>query len=131
MEGVMVESGELITDEQREARRRSAFIQSLRDCASWLEAHPGVEAPRYVVMNVFVNTREDVARHARAATWEKVYNGEWFYLRREFGPDLTLDITTERSTVCRKVVVGKETVPAQPEHEVEVVEWVCDDGLLK
>ena len=33
MEGVMVDNGKLITDEQREAARRNAFIQSLRDCA--------------------------------------------------------------------------------------------------
>ena len=68
--------------------------------------------------------------HARTATWEKVYNGEWFYLRRDFGEDLSLDIATSRDTVCRRVVVGTETVPATPEREVEVVEWVCDDAVV-
>ena len=110
-----------------ETLRRAEFIQSLRNCADWLEQHPGVRAPCYQNMNVFVNTRAEVVAHARAATWEKIYNDTWFYLRHEFGPDLSIDITAERETVCRKVVAGTEIVPAKPEHEVEIVEWVCDD----
>lgn len=113
-----------------EAKRRAAFIQSLRECADWLDRHPGVRAPRYVDMNVFVNTREEVAAHAKAATWEKIYNEAWFYLRHSFGADLNIDITAQRETVCRKVVVGKEEVPARPAHEREIVEWVCDDVSL-
>ena len=114
------------------ASRRSAFIQSLRECADFLEQHPSVHVPRYVTLNVFVNTRDEIADHARATTWEKVYNDDWFYLRREFGCDLSLDITTSRETVCRKVVTGKTLVPAKPEHEIDVVEWICDDvSLLK
>ena len=113
-----------------EATRRAAFIQALRDCAVFLERHPSVHAPRYVNLNVFVNTREDIASHARAATWEKIYNDDWFYLRREFGNDLSLDITTQRDTVCRKVITGTRTVPATPEREVEIVEWVCDDVAM-
>ena len=113
-----------------EPMRRAAFIQSLRDCAEWLEQHPSVRAPRYITMNVFTESREEVIAHARAATWEKVYNDDWFYLKHAFGPDLSLDITTSRDTVCRKVVIGTERVPATPEHEREIVEWVCDDAAL-
>lgn len=112
------------------ATRRAAFIQSLRDCADFLESHPGVWMPRYVTLNVFVNTYDEVVAHAKAATWEKVYNREWFYLQRSFGEDLSLDITTPRETICRKVVVGTVKVPAQPEHTREIVEWVCDDVSL-
>lgn len=112
-----------------EIKRRAAFIQSLRDCVEFLESHPGITAPRYVDMNVFVNDREAIAVHARAASWEKIYNGEWFYLRKEFGPDLRLDITAPRDTVCRKVVTGTRTVPAQPAREVEQVEWVCEEPI--
>lgn len=116
-----------MTDEFEEATRRRAFIASLRAAADFLERHPDVRAPRYVTMNVFVETREDLAVHARAATWEKIFNGQWVYLRRTFGDDLVIDITAPRETVCRKVVVGVETIPA---HEEERVEWVCDDPVL-
>lgn len=115
-----------ITNE-RAAARRAAFIQSLRDAAEFLEQHPGVQAPRYILMNVFVDTRDDVAAHARAATWEKEFNGPWFSLRKTFGEDLSLDITAPRETVCRKVVVGTQIVP---EREEEVVEWICDDASV-
>jgi hypothetical protein len=118
------------TEAEKEAHRRTQFIQSLRDCADWLEQHPDVRAPRYVDMNVFVDTLEDVASHARAATWEKIYNGQFFYLRRWFGPDLNIDIAAPREAVCRRVVVGKKTVPATPEHDVEIVEWICDDPAV-
>ena len=110
--------------------RRAAFIQSLRDCADFLDRHPSVNVPRYVNLNVFVNTREEIAAHARVTSWEKVYNDTWFYLRKEFGTDLSLDITVQRETVCRKVVTGTRVVPAKPEHEVEDIEWVCDDVSL-
>lgn len=73
------------TEAEEAAQRRAAFIQGLRDCADWLERHPDVRCPRWQNMNVFVDTREEIAAQARAATWEKVYNGEWFYLSRHFG----------------------------------------------
>lgn len=43
---------------------------------------------------------------------------------------MSIDITAPREAVCRKVVVGTEIVPAQPEHEREIVEWVCDEASL-
>lgn len=110
--------------------RRAAFIQALRDCADFLESHPAVIAPRYNTMNVFVNTREEVAAQAKAASWEKVYNGDWFYLSRAFGEDLRLDITVEREVMCRKVVTGTRVVPARPEQTVEEFEWRCDEASV-
>ena len=110
--------------------RRTAFIQSLRDLATFLEEHPAVWAPQYVNINAFVNTREEVVAQARAASWEKVWNGDWFYLRKEFGPDLSLDVTADRGVVCRKVVTGTRVIEAQPEREVESYDWICDDASL-
>lgn len=120
------------TDSTTDAKRvrRDAFIQALRDCADFLDTHPTIAAPMYVVMNVFVNSREEIANHARAASWEKEYNGSWFNLKKEFGGDLRLEINADRSLVCRKVVTGTSVVPAQPEHTVETYEWVCDEPSL-
>ena len=112
------------------AIRRAAFVQGLRDLAAFIESHPGVTCPKYAVMNAFVNTRDEIVANAKAATWEKVYNGEWFYLHRSFGEDVSIDITAERSTVCRKVVTGSKVIKAQPERTIETCEWVCEDVSL-
>ena len=114
--------------EQSAQGRRSEFIRALREYATFLEQHPDVDAPVYIVMNVFVDTKDDLVRHARASSWEKTYNGPWFSLTKHFGQDLQIDITAPRTTVCRRVVVGQATEPAKT---VDVVEWQCEDeGLL-
>ena len=123
--------------EQRnaEAQRRLDFITSLRACADFLERHPGVQAPRYIDMNVFLKSKDDLIAQAKAApSWEKNYNGEWFYLVRHFGPDLALYMTIEREQVCRRVSAGTQTIPAkpaEPAREIEVFDWVCDEPLLR
>lgn len=109
---------------------RAEFIQGLRDLAAFLETHPTVSAPRYTTLNVFLDKREDVVTHARAASWEKVYNENWFYLRRNFPGEIAYEINTSRETVCRKLVTGTRVVPAQPETTVEEVEWVCEERSL-
>ena len=113
--------------------RRTAFIQALRECATFLETHPTVKQPVYNVLNVFVNTKDELAAYARVTSWEKTYNGEWFWLAKAFGQDLRLDITVSRETVCRKVVTGTKVVPAveaQPERVEETFDWVCEDASL-
>lgn len=109
---------------------REKFIQALRDCADFLESHPGVAAPRYITINAFVNTREELVAQAKAATWEKSYFGDWFALSRRFSEHLSLEITADRSVVCRKVVTGTRVVPAKPEETVEVFEWRCDEASV-
>jgi hypothetical protein len=107
------------------------FVRGLREMADFYEAHPTLKMPVYSSFNVFVTTKEDLAACARLARWEKVYNENWFCLRRTFGNDqIQLDINVDRSTICRKVVIGTRIEPARPERIVEVVEWFCDDAVL-
>ena len=113
-----------------EIDRRQAFIDSLRACADFLESHPSVKAPRYITMNVFVDTREELAEQARSATWNKVFGDTWFSLTKSFGEHLSLDITCGREVVCRKVVTGTRVVPAQPEQVVEEYAWECDEASV-
>lgn len=63
---------------------------------------------------------------------EKVYNGEWFDLRKRFGP-VVLEFTVNRSVVCEKKVVGVEEVPERvlAAHTREIIEWECNDPILK
>src|SRR3990167_4081279 len=100
--------------------RRANFINALREYADFLVQHPDVDAPEYLVINVFVKTKDDLARHARVGSWEKTHNGPWFYLTKHFGQDLQLDITAPRETVCRRLVVGQTTEPARVVDVVEL-----------
>ena len=118
---------------EQERARREDFIRGLRDMADFFAQHPTVKLPSTECFNVFVTTREELAEHARVTSWEKVYEGPWFMLRKHFSEDLRLEINTDRQTVCRKVVTGTRVVPAKPaveEHEEETFEWVCDDASL-
>ena len=122
-------------DNEREARaerevERTAFIQALRDCANFYKQRPGIQAPAYVELNVFLNTKEEIAAHARLAAWEKVYKDSFFLLRRRFGDRFCLEMNIQRDEVCRKVVTGTRVVPATEERTVEIVEWVCDEPVL-
>lgn len=114
----------------RQDQRRAAFVKGLRDCADFLEAHPSVPAPWSAELNVFANGKDAMAVVAREATWDKAYVGDYFALRQQFGP-VRFDVNCNREVVCRKVVRGTHVVPAQPEREVEDVEWECGDSLLE
>jgi hypothetical protein len=112
------------------AAKRTAFISGLQELAGFLAEHPEVPIPYYTTLNVFVGEKADIARAAKAGSWDKIFNGEWFYLRRTFQGCIDFDVTVERDVVCRKVVTGTKLVPAQPERSVDEYEWVCDEPLL-
>jgi len=119
-----------MTEEQK-AEQRADFIRGLRDLATFYERNPSVDFPRYNTLNVFLKDRVDVERHARASGgWEKIYNGDWFSLRKNFGENVTLEINANRETVCRKVITGKRIVEAQPEREVDEFVWECNETPL-
>ena len=118
---------------EQERARREHFITGLRNLADFLASHPGIQAPVYVQLNVFVKHREDLAAQARLATFQKIPMGDWFVLRHEFGEDLVLDLTIERQAICKKVQVGTRQVPALPATEATeepVYDWICEDPLL-
>ena len=116
--------------------RRAEVINGLRALADFLESHPAVPYPVCTRLNAFVATRDELAAVARhGAPWAKQSNEQYFWLSRVFAgdpryPDLQLDINIDREQVCRKVVKGTKTIPAQPERTIEDVEWICDEALL-
>jgi hypothetical protein len=110
--------------------RREGYIAGLRALADFLEQHPDMPTPYYDTINIFVPTREEIATIARLTSWEKEYQTTYFVLRKMFGDDLRLEVNIDRGAVCRKVVTGTKTVPAQPEHTIEEYAWVCDEPIL-
>lgn len=108
-------------------------IQGLRDMADFFDANPRIPPPRWQTLNVPCESREDLAELARMTSWTKTYSEYYFALQKKFGGNLTLDVYVPREQVCRKVVTGTKVIPAveaQPEREVEVTEWVCEDVAL-
>ena len=111
---------------------RQSFIDSLRRLANFLEDHPAVTTPRFVNINAFVKSKEELLKTARAATWTKNYVQNWFSLKRQFGPHLSYEVNAGREEVCRKIVTGTRVVPArpaEPERTEEIYEWACDPLL--
>lgn len=110
---------------------RADIIAGMRELLNFLEAHPeiAVMTQHYIV---YVSA-DELKQMARIGGWQKVYEGQFFTLRRHFSGGQKLDIYTNREAICRKVVTGTRVVPAQPaveEHTEDVEEWVCDDVSL-
>ena len=108
---------------------RAALVQGLRDLADFLAAHPELPGPLVPQFNVWGLQKADLARMVLKGSWEKIYQGGLFMLRRSFGP-VQLDFNADRSQVCRRVVTGTRVIPPTPEQIVEDVEWICEDSLL-
>lgn len=113
-----------------DVERREQFIQGLRNMAAFFENHPGVAVPHYNTFSVFVDKREELVEQAKITSWKKVYNEQWFSLVKEFGGGVELHVNADRTTVCTRKVIGKKIVPARAEHEVEEVEWICEEKSL-
>lgn len=123
---------ENIAAETRCQEQRKKFITALRELADFLDAHPTVAVPEYgVTINVFVDSKEELAAHAKTSTWQKQYFDTWFVLSKLFHDRIDYQVNLPREQICRRVVVGTEVVPAQPEREVEKVKWVCEESLLE
>ena len=98
---------------EAEAEQRRAVIQSVREFANFLEQHPTVKAPFHCTFNEFVSTKEQLAEQARLTTWEKCFEGDYFWLRKRFGEAVTLEINCHRSLICERIVVGTRMEPAK------------------
>jgi hypothetical protein len=114
-----------------EQERRASRIQGLRQLVDFVEAHPElpVNLQHYIV---YFSTKEELVAAARIGGWKKIYQGDYFILRREFA-GAQLDIYTDREKVCTATVTGQRTVeavPARPEHTEDVIEWVCEHESL-
>jgi hypothetical protein len=78
---------------------------------------------------------QDLAR--RLGTAEKQYSGDFFWLKKQFGDTVHFKVTSERVTVCERIVTGLKTIPAapecilpaSPERTEEIVEWRCSPIL--
>jgi hypothetical protein len=127
------------------------LVQGLRDLLAFVEANDDFDFQTGSSPVVTLNWRDwyfhnatpqqrremlaDLAK--RLGSGEKVYYGDFFWFKHSFGPHVLVDAACNRETVCERVVVGKKLVPAhgeivlpaEPEKEIDIVEWNCHSLL--
>ena len=109
---------------------REETVKGLRELASFLEAHPEVPAPYLRQIDGFIS-REQAASVARVnGGWEKIWQENWFVLRRRFSEKVALDLNVDRGEMCWRVQTGTRHVDATPAREEPIYEWVCEDTSL-
>ena len=114
--------------------QRTEWIASARTMLDWLEQHPTyINLYSTLRVDTFVYSKEELAEAARIMRHaDKSVIGDYFTVRKTFG-EHTVDVNAPRTEVCRKVVTGTREIPEQvvPARTEDIVEWVCDEPLLK
>jgi len=121
---------------------REKYILQLREMADFLESHPGLPIP-IILYNwgnatSIVYSKDEFAAIARLLPKaEKSSKDGYFNLKCEFPSGLVYQISAQHNLICKRVVIGKETVeekvPVTFETKTvvrEIVEWRCPDSLL-
>jgi hypothetical protein len=121
---------------------RAAFVDGLRQLATFIESTPGFPVPN-AWGSVYLwgdGAKSQMASAARMlGNVDKTADDFYFGIERHFGP-ITLTVKASRTNVCERVVTGTkiETYDVLPEgvqvttatREVEIVEWVCPPSIL-
>ena len=118
------------------------LIESLREMALFLEARPKLpKVSSTMRFDIWCFTKEAARAVARMVGGKLTKDGSWetyMILKRQIGT-FSLEINITRKEVCERVVVGTRTIeatpeqilPATPEREEEIIEWRCDESILK
>lgn len=114
--------------------RNDAWIADARAMLDWLEQHPEFLPPYCPIrLDIFVASKEELAEAARKmGRAEKSALGGFFTVSKKFG-EHSLEVSAARELVCRRVVTGVREIPEEirPARTEEIVDWVCDEPLLK
>ena len=112
----------------------------LRQIADWLEANADTldcDRVSHGVTYLWCDTPEQFASCAKAlGKFRKDASGSYFNASRFFGP-IELQATIGRENLCRRIVHKRiepakpaMLIEAQPEREVEVIEYECPESIL-
>lgn len=120
-----------------EQTEHQQYANSLRAIADWIEAHPEVAIPSDNSLTIYsMDTKDEAATLVRAmGSCNKRYDDSYLTVEKSFGP-IRLRAVFSREQVCKRVVVGVETIPAEfveartrPAHTKEIVKWECEPIL--
>lgn len=118
------------------------YANGLRLLADWIESNPDITLPSNEFSIWSYHSKEEAAKVMLALKpCDKLYNGDIFYIKRNFGA-VTLRFVFSRSSVCTRKIVGTRVVPEKiepaveakeeeiiPEHEENIYEWECEPIL--
>lgn len=112
-------------------------IDGFRALAAWLEQHPQpFLCPQTI--HILPPTKKSFAEAVRGVGGvQKKVGDTWYYCAKRFG---TIEVcwALQREHICERVVIGTQTVPAEPEkvlpampeRVVEIVEWKCPESIF-
>ncbi|MCH7605132.1 hypothetical protein IID24_04070 [Patescibacteria group bacterium] len=118
------------------------ILRDLQSLIDFLGAHPEIERPTDLSINVYSFEEENLETVSRIArvlgSFNKDIDAGFFRLTKKFG-NVTLKYVFYRENVCIKRVVGirkekkmvppTETLMVEIEVETEIVEWNCPSLL--
>jgi len=105
-------------------------VSEYKDVPAPTEDNPDAVERKYVTnVEASLAKLSSVAKFAAKSSMvqsiEKKYTDNDFKLIIKLDEDTTVRYNVSRDAVCTKRVVGTKVIPAQPEREVEEVEWDC------
>lgn len=118
---------------------REAYCTGLEALASFLRENPEQMLPEQRTFHIYLWGKQDFATQMKKlGTCKKIYTEYSMTVAKDFGP-ISYGFYISRDTVCERKVVGKKIVPfqearlipAEPEHEEDIVEWQCDSILAE
>jgi hypothetical protein len=118
-----------------------AFLKALSKLTALYENNPDLPVPYLGNINVFPETREELALIARKTAYlkpKKVANDDYYFkIAIDLAPGIELHYNMERTKVCERVQVGTKLVdvPAKPAEDAKTIEvpqyeWKCADSIL-
>lgn len=130
--------------------KRLEYVAALRELADYVETHefPETRKSSYSDMefdlfdapklNWYVDDKALFGTICAAmGSFEKVRNEYSTGAKKVLTAGAVVELSASRSTVCTRRVVGTKTIPAteerieaQPEREIEVVEWECPESFI-
>lgn len=115
--------------------KQRAYIDGLRALVQRLEESPELvdaHGMGQVSLDLFYFNPEELRAASKllGGQREKRFTGGFFEIVRSFGPhEIVLNLAREE--VCERVVVGTEHIPASPAHDIDVIEWRCQDTVIQ
>jgi hypothetical protein len=114
------------------------LIKGLRELSDFMEAN---DLPYWGTLGFYCNakTPQDFSDMVKKlGSFKKTSDHSYLNAIKEFPGGVKLEVFVEKNLTCKKIVVGKKTVPfrdaqvipAVPAHEEDIVKWECPESFI-
>lgn len=111
---------------------KQLYIRTLREIADYVESRPFDEDLPIFAPSTYIFC-EDATQFGRAVAAagdaEKSAVNEFLDVTVMFG-STRFQITIEQEKVCRRIKIGEEIIPAQPECVKDIYKYECPDSFI-